>query len=72
MMHFSRHPLTETLHVSFGPPIRRDEFDILHDVCGRTVGRVDLPGIAKDLLDRPVATFQPTLFPCYRKDDYDR
>ena len=73
MMHFTRHPFTQTLQVNFGPPIRRDEFNILHDVCGKTVGRVDPPGITKDLLDRPVATFHPTLFPCYRsKESYDQ
>ena len=71
-MRINRNPYTEMLQVDFGPQIRRDEFNLLHDVCGKTVGWIGPFGIAKDILDRPVATFQPTLFPCYRKDDYDR
>jgi len=69
MMHITRNPYTQMLQVQFHPQVRREQYHLLKDPFERTVGRVDPPNIAKDLLDRPLATYRPVLFPCYHNDD---
>ncbi len=64
-MRFSRHPFTGTLQVNFGLPLRRDHFNLIHDVNGTTVGRIDPCGLVKDRLDRTVGHYD-----IFKTEDY--
>ncbi len=61
-MRFSRHPFTGMLQVDFGLPLRRDDFNLIHDVNGKTVRRIDDFNLVKDTLDRTVEIWKPKMY----------